>query len=101
MLLRRGCLLFISPLLLAASSPARSEPPEEKKPPRVDLYGDPLPEGALARLGSARWRHDEGVAAVVFSPDGKMLASASNDGIIRLCELATGKEIRQFGERYS
>src|SRR5262245_57179569 len=65
-------------------------------PPRTDLYGDPLPEGAIARMGSVRWRHCSSILAVRFSPDGKILATGGNDSIIRLWNATTGQELRQL-----
>lgn len=77
--------------------PAEEQPaPAAKtagKQPHADLYGDPLPPGALARLGTLRLRHIS--AAVAFSPDGKTLISAGADGTIRYWEPATGKETRR------
>jgi hypothetical protein len=46
----------------------------------------------LATLG----RHAGGVAGVAFSADGKLLASAGNDGVLRLWDVVTRKEVRQF-----
>ena len=64
--------------------------------PTTDLHGDPLPEGALARMGTGRLRAGGMVLSVAFSGDGKTLASASYDGVFHLWETATGKEQRRF-----
>jgi WD40 repeat protein len=68
----------------------------DKARPRVDLWGDPLPAEALLRLGSVRFRHQNAVTAIAFSPDGKTLASADSDGRGYLWRVSDGKEIRRF-----
>ena len=60
----------------------------------TDLFGDPLPQGALLRLGTVRLRHHEAVWGVAFSPDGTILASIASDGVIRLWDPSTGPVIR-------
>jgi RNA polymerase sigma factor (sigma-70 family) len=64
----------------------------------TDQYGDPLPAGAVARLGTVRWRHGGGVGFAQFLPDGKRVLSVGNDRAIRLWEYPSGKEIRRFGQ---
>jgi WD40 repeat protein len=61
---------------------------------------DPLPEGALFRLGSRRLRHSGVVDCVAFSPDGKLLASAADDGKVRLWDAATGQAVRAIDRHY-
>jgi WD40 repeat protein len=65
------------------------------EPPRTDRQGDPLPPGAIARIGSVRLRHTTGVYVFAFAPDGKTLA-AGDDNCIRLWDVTTGKEVRRF-----
>src|SRR5262249_45034289 len=67
---------------------AQSPGADTGKPGRVDLYGDPLPAGALARLGTVRWRH-KGLSAVVFGPEGKTLLTSGRDGTIREWDVAS------------
>jgi hypothetical protein len=47
---------------------------------RTDALGDPLPEGAIARLGTLRMRHaDSSDLHFVFSADGKRAFSRGYD----------------------
>src|SRR2546429_3629670 len=38
--------------------------------------------------------HSAGISSVAFSPDGKILASGAFDGIIKLWDVQSGKELR-------
>src|SRR5262249_34702352 len=64
--------------------------------PRLDTHGDPLPAGAIARLGTVRFRHAKGIAALALSPDGKTITSVGGDGSIVLHSAATGAKLRSF-----
>src|SRR5262249_34589978 len=87
-MLPRQHLVFVALLTLAGTLPARGEPPAEKIPlVRLDRYGDPLPEGAVARMGTVRFRH-AGLRSVAFSSDGKRLVTAGVDRNIALWETA-------------
>src|SRR5262245_44647554 len=61
---------------------------------------DPLPKGAVARLGSSRLRHTWGVRVLSFTPNGKFLVSAGEetggggDSAIRVWEIPGGREVR-------
>lgn len=62
----------------------------------ADCDGDPLPPGAVARLGTKRLRHSGFITSVAFFPDRKVLASAGYDWLIRFWDPATGKELRRL-----
>jgi hypothetical protein len=67
-------------------------------PGPVDRAGDPLTPGAVARLGTTRFRHGSSIRQVAYTPDGKLLMSLGDDGVIRLRDAATGVEIRRLAE---
>src|SRR5262245_8987086 len=97
-------MLTFLPFLLLLLASARSHPREpsapevparERKPekmPRTDRYGDPLPAGAIARMGTTRLR------SLAMSPDGKTVAAA-DEATICLWEARTGRLLHRFSGR--
>ncbi len=85
-----GCLLAL--LLVFGERPAHGVAPPS--PRRIDQHGDPLPDGAVARLGTQRWRGglDTAEAGLHFSADGKLLAGHAR-GRVGLWEVATGRPL--------
>jgi RNA polymerase sigma factor (sigma-70 family) len=80
------------PATPAAVAPAV---PAQQPPAAADQHGDPLPPGALARLGSVRWRHGAPAHFVTILADGKTVVSASSDRVIHVWDLATGRELHR------
>jgi WD40 repeat protein len=63
---------------------------------RTDLYGNELPEGAQARLGTVRLRQDfHQFRGLTFSPDGKRLAAGDFRGV-SVWDAANGKEVARL-----
>ncbi len=75
---------------------AKAKATAEKRPP-VRAHFRP-PEGGYGpdslRVVWAFEGHQGEIASLVFSPDGKMLASAANDAEARLWDVQTGKELK-------
>src|SRR5437773_1504090 len=93
--------LSIVALFLFAGTFTRADEPTDSQPrslqrPHFDSNGDPLPPGAIRRLGTVRFRGG-GWGRVHLSPDGALLAFDDGEGIVRLCEFTTGKELRRVG----
>jgi WD40 repeat protein len=87
----RLCSLLAGMLVVAAllEQPASGQAP----PVRLDVFGDPLPEEAISRLGTVRFRHGLGVEFLRFTPDGKLLVSQGGDGV-RTWDVTTGKQLQ-------
>jgi WD40 repeat protein len=89
----RPSIVLAAVLALLSTMPLMGEPPTPKKsePARVDCFGDPLPPGAVARLGTARLRGH----CMALSADGKLVATAGSD-CIHLWDTTTGKRVRRL-----
>ncbi len=91
-------------LRLLIASYAWCAAPQASDKQRTDCYGDALPPGALARMGSVRFFHDQAPTLLAFSPDGKILAVAGNGAnsfrqfhaCTRLLDATTGRQLCQL-----
>jgi hypothetical protein len=54
--------------------------PADTNTTRVDRHGDPLPAGAVHRLGTVRLRHGNGIYATALSAEGKTAISVGGNG---------------------
>src|SRR5262249_297412 len=85
----------------APNSAKKEQPkPDDPKQPRLDRYGDPLPEGAIARLGTMRFRHGNTMYRAALSADGNRLATTGGHSVTHIWDLTTGKSVRQFQPQY-
>ncbi|HYT89653.1 MAG TPA: hypothetical protein VEL76_13180 [Gemmataceae bacterium] len=88
----------VLPLLLVAgfagAAPTPAQQPAKPAAANVDSFGDPLPQGAIARLGTVRLRHGSSVVKMCFLPNGDRLASVDNGGTLSVWDVTTGKSVR-------
>jgi WD40 repeat protein len=97
--------LLVAALLAVAVCPAAAPPFVHR-----DAAGDPLPPGALARLGTLRLFHPGSVDFKAFTPDRRFLITAtytsdfrsagtpdSEAALFCIWDLSTGRRVRQFG----
>jgi WD40 repeat protein len=82
----RGVLAWA--LLVLATLSARAE---EKL--RVDADGEPLPPGAIVRLGTTRFRRGGMPTGVAFL-DANTLVSSGSDGFLRVWHAPDGRQLR-------
>jgi WD40 repeat protein len=83
--LRRFSTATVALLVAALALPAADDP-----------YGDPLPDGARLRLGTARMRHPTTVTPNALTPDGKFLVGGGSRGLTYV-DVTTGKVAREVG----
>ncbi|HKB01362.1 MAG TPA: sigma-70 family RNA polymerase sigma factor, partial [Gemmataceae bacterium] len=80
---------------LPQATPPKDPPAKETSPKasaeRVDRLGDPLPDAALLRLGTTRFRHPGSATALALSPDEKTILTLGWEGLY-VWDTATGKE---------
>ncbi|MCZ6687981.1 MAG: WD40 repeat domain-containing protein [Planctomycetota bacterium] len=81
--------------------PKKQTPKENTPKPRLDFYGDPLPEGAEARMGTVRYRLPDDAMAVALSPDGRRVAvrcDRESRSAILMIDSDTGKHLGYLGD---
>jgi RNA polymerase sigma factor (sigma-70 family) len=95
--------------VLVAHAPA-DRPPDRLDAPRpavkeaqastglVDRFGDELPKGARARMGTLRFRHGDLVANALYTPEGRLVVSVGASGAVRVWNAATGRKLREIGD---
>jgi WD40 repeat protein len=66
--------------------------------PAVDRYGDPLPPGAVARLGTVRFHYEEVITNPIVLPGGREVVFAAGPDVV-VMDLDSGKVVRRLNRR--
>ena len=89
-------------------SSSEAQPPSTSATAHRDYHGDPLPVGAIARLGSLRKRLDGGIHHAAFSVDKRTIAVAGSvvvkmegnnietKNVLQFWDAGSGKNVRDF-----
>ncbi len=110
-------LIVVGALSFGALHVMQAEPPQEKSDPakdaaskvpqnplaekpqlRVDRFGDPLPDGAIRRFGTLRFRHAGIIEDLAFTPDGKRLIAGMGMKPLAVFDALTGRKLRDVGK---
>ncbi len=90
-------LALLALVSVLGASLSAEHPSDGQEPARVDRHGDPLPAGAVARLGTLRLRRaDQSSASLAFLPDGKTLVSARTAKVAQFWDVKTGKPLTEL-----
>ncbi|MCY2963332.1 MAG: WD40 repeat domain-containing protein, partial [Planctomycetota bacterium] len=64
--------------------------------PLRDSYGDVLPDRAVARLGTARFRHSGAVYQIFFFPDGQKLLTSDTWGAVHVWQVSSAERLEKW-----
>jgi WD40 repeat protein len=67
---------------------------------RLDLHGDPLPVGAIARMGTVRWRARQVILRMAFVPGDRYLVTGGGEAL-SVWDLGTGRVVRTTGDTFT
>jgi WD40 repeat protein len=71
------------------------QPKESGTATKTDAHGDPLPIGAIARIGTLRFFDGGQFNNLIYTPDGKKLI-ASAGYFVRVWDATTGKQVHEW-----
>jgi WD40 repeat protein len=92
------CIAVLLGFAVTAGGAQSGGPGPETKNSTTDVHGDALPKGAVARLGTVRFRGAIHTTAIACAPSGKVMASTGRLGNgICLWDADTGSALRRFG----
>lgn len=86
-----GLIILLAMCNVSLIEPARAQ--DKEKTSNTDRYGDSLPGGAVARIGTTRLRHAAYVSSLAFSPDSKRISSATIWFDVGVWDACTGQSL--------
>ena len=85
-----GILVWTALVLFAAGQTERATQQ------RTDRHGDPLPSGAALRLGTVRYRQDERIERIAYSPDGRFVVTDNGKLGLQVWDARDGHKVRRL-----